>query len=472
MAGTTELIGPTPLSATTRGTTTLKVRLNVTMSSTARTHVGSQAWTAMSVAWAAAVLVIGWGCTNSTAYGTETGLEGPTATSIRGRETPQENGPILIQADVVHLGDGQVWQPGMVLVVDGKIKAVASEIEVPAGATVLRVAHVTPGLIDAASSVGITGGAGEVTSEVTPEFKVSDAIDLLDAGFRRQVAGGVTTVHVTPNTENVVAGFGSLLKTAGESPQRWLRTQTGLYLSMCNDPTSRNSSRNRPETLYVRLPTNRMGVVWILRSRLHATRQEAEAATATDPVEAGVETAAATPAAVAFLGEIISGKTAAFAVSRTAYDIETLFRISNEFSFKPILVGGDEAYQVIELLKQEQAQVIFTALSTGMTGAERTELKWNTPVQLVRANIPVALAGDELLNQARFARRFGMSSGEALAAITSRPAAILGVEDRVGKIAVGMDADLVAFSGDPLQITSAINWVMIDGIQHINGEDQ
>jgi imidazolonepropionase-like amidohydrolase len=135
-------------------------------------------------------------------------------------------------------------------------------------------------------------------------------------------------------------------------------------------------------------------------------------------------------------------------------------------------VGGDEAHKVVDLLQRQQAQVIFTALSTGMTGAERTELTWNTPVRLAEAGIPCALAGDQLLNQARFARRYGLSSGQALAAITSQPASMLGVGDRVGRIAVGLDADLVAFSGDPLQITSAIEWVMIDGIQQTSREEQ
>ncbi len=107
-----------------------------------------------------------------------------------------------------------------------------------------------------------------------------------------------------------------------------------------------------------------------------------------------------------------------------------------------------------------------------MTGPERTELKWNTIQSLADANIPVAIAGDQLLQQARFARRFGMDAEQALMAITSRPAEILGVGERVGRIQVGFDADLVAFRGEPLQATSAIQWVMIDGKTSASIEDQ
>ncbi|MBL8889654.1 MAG: amidohydrolase family protein [Planctomycetaceae bacterium] len=367
---------------------------------------------------------------------------------------------VLIQAEVVHIGDGTTLQPGMVLVGDGKIQAVAESITPPADIRVLRVAELTPGFIDAASSIGIAGGAGELTSEVTPDFVVADALNFQDPDFRRQVDAGITTVHVTPNTDNVIAGFAGLLKTGGATPN-WLQRETGLFLSMCNDPTGRNTSRSRPETLYVRQPTNRMGVVWILRSRLHSAQQ----ATATPTTES-------TTAAAQIMSDMVQGKVRTYAVSRTSYDIETLYRIAKEFGVRPTLVGGDEAYKVLDVLKQEQAALIFTGFSTQAIGSEQSQLRWNTPALLANAKIPFALAGDELLSQARLAHRFGLERETALAAITSEPAKILGHEGRVGKIAAGLDADLVAFQGDPLQVTSALEWVMVDGQIYSNGKDQ
>lgn len=372
---------------------------------------------------------------------------------------PDSSGVLLIQAGVVHIGDGTTLSPGMVLVVNGKIEAVAESISQPAETKILKIAELTPGFVDAASSVGIAGGAGEVTSEVTPDFLVAEALDLHDPIFRTQIDAGITTIHVTPNTDNVIAGFACLLKTANATPQ-WLERETGLFLSMCNDPTGRNSSRSRPESLYVRQPTNRMGVVWILRSRLHSAQQS---------VDTSESSAAANSTT---MGEMVQGKIRTYAVSRTAYDIETLYRIANEFSIRPTLVGGDEAYKVVELLKREQASVIFTALSTQASGAEQTQLRWNTPATLAQAKIPFALAGDQLLTQARLAHRFGLEREAALAAITAEPAKILGFEKRIGKIASGLDADLVAFQGDPLQVTSAIEWVMVDGQIYSNNKDR
>lgn len=373
---------------------------------------------------------------------------------------PVASSAILIQADVVHIGDGTTLRPGMVLVVDGKIQSVAETIAATPETEIIRVAEVTPGFVDAASSVGIAGGAGEITSEVTPDFLVAEALNFEDPSFRMQLDSGITTVHVTPNTDNVIAGFAGLLKTGGTTPH-WIQRETGLFLSMCNDPTGRNSSRSRPETLYVRQPTNRMGVVWILRSRLHSAQQST-----------GDPSGKLSAASAQTLSDSVQGKTRTYAVSRTAYDIETLYRIANEFSFRPTLVGGDESYKVIDLLKREQASLIFTAFSTQASGSEQTQLRWNTPATLAAAKIPFALAGDQLLNQARLARRFGLAPEAALAAITSEPAKILGFETQVGKIAVGLDADLVAFQGDPLQVTSAIEWVMVDGQIYSNGKDR
>jgi len=387
-------------------------------------------------------------------------------------EQPQgvsEPSSLLIKANTIHVGNGQVLQPGMVWVEAGKIKAIGQSLEVPAEVAVRQVDVLIPGLVDAAAGVGVAGGAAEVTDEVTPEFEVGQAIDLLDRGFRQQMDAGVTTVHVVPDTQSVVAGFTCVVKTAGESEQRWIARQGGLMLAMCNDPTSGNSSRSRPDSLYVRQPTNRMGVVWILRSRFHAALRS-QSAEAFEDSEAGNGGTARSAADVS-LADLVSGKFPAYTVSRTGHDIETLLRISDEFSFQPILVGGDEAYKVLDVLAQREVDVIFTALSTGMTGTERTELNWNTPARMAESGIGFALAGDRLLEQASFAVRFGVDPQQALAAITSQPARILGLQDRIGSLEVGRDADMVALRGEPWQVTSAIQWVMIDGQIHSTDED-
>jgi imidazolonepropionase-like amidohydrolase len=109
--------------------------------------------------------------------------------------------------------------------------------------------------------------------------------------------------------------------------------------------------------------------------------------------------------------------------------------------------------------------VILGPLTTQVSGAgpESSEMVWNQPGLLRQAGVTFALSGGHLLDQARFAVRYGLPPEAALEAITRTPARLLGVEGRVGTIEVGRDADLVAFNGDPLELTTSIQWVLVDG---------
>ncbi len=361
---------------------------------------------------------------------------------------------MLIKADLVYLGDDSQPGPAMVLVQAGKIKAIGAKIEVPEGTQTVEVAALMPGMVDAVSNVGIVGGDAEVTNEVTPDFETLASVDFEDISFRKAADGGMTTLNIVPGTDNVVAGYAGVLKSAGKDREkRTVRLHSGMVLSMCSDPAARNNSRSRPDSIYVRQPTNRMGVVWILRSRFHAARLWQQ-----QP-----DRASQYPVSDRLLAGLFKGDDVVMGVSRLAFDIHTLTEIANEFGFKPILIGGDEAYKTIDLLVEKKMSVVFTASSTSERGAEGSELAWGTPAKLADAKIPFCLAGDNLLAQARFGVRFGLTPNQALAAVTSSPAEILGLGDRLGSIKVGYDADLVALSGDPLQFTSSIQWTMVDG---------
>src|SRR5262249_36372063 len=126
---------------------------------------------------------------------------------------------------------------------------------------------------------------------------------------------------------------------------------------------------------------------------------------------------------------------------------------------------GHEAYKLREELAAAKVPVLLSPLtSTPGTGPEGTETVLNLAGTLHDADVAVALTGGKLLDQARLAVRFGMKKDAALAAITSTPANILGLYKRLGVIAEGRDADMVALSGDPFDLTSNIRWTMIDGV--------
>lgn len=377
-----------------------------------------------------------------------------------GQEKEPASDGVLIRAKHLYSNNGAYGEKGEVYISAGKIKIVGPSIDVPGPLTILEVDSLMPGIVDAYSSLGLSGGTSEVSREITPEFDTYLAIDWSSRDFAEAVDGGVTTVQVVPAAESVFSGLACIVKTAGNSGDRTVAASGNAVLAVCSDPTSRNRARSRPDGIYMRQPTNRMGVIWIIRSSLNRIRS-------------GGTVAGADPMSTELLKEILNGKRQSLAISRTDFDIRSALDLGDEFGFKPIICGGDEVYRIIEEFKKRDGKVVYTALARSATtsrGTEGTALRWNVPGKLIEANVPFCLAGESLLDQARFAHRFGLTAQEALAAITARPADILGISNRVGSIEAEKDADLVAFSGDPLQPTSRINWTMISG--KIYGNDK
>ncbi len=376
----------------------------------------------------------------------------------------QDNGRTLIRAKHIYTVDGGTISPGEVLVKDGKIGFVGEAIELGLPAKVVEVDTLIPGLVNAMSSAGLSGGSAELSREVTPEFNTLSAIDWYSREFAEALDEGVTTLQVLPATESVFSGFACLVKTAGAVDARVLNAENGIVLAVSSDPTSRNRSRSRPDSIYVRQPTNRMGVVWIVRNALHQVSQ-------------GDSVLAVDPKTKSILSDLVAGKHPVLSVSRTDFDIRSALDLGDDFGFKPIIYGGDEVYRMLDEFQQRGGQIVFTALTTaasprGLRGREGTELRWNVPGKLHEMGIDFCLAGRSLLDQARFAVRFGLAPDVALSAVTHAPAKLLRMDDRIGSITVGKDADLVALSGDPLQPTAAIRWTMVSGKIYGNSESK
>ncbi len=198
-----------------------------------------------------------------------------------------------------------------------------------------------------------------------------------------------------------------------------------------------------------------MGVVWILRSSFHKTTQNLRASGFDENSQK-------------ILQDVLAGKLPVFTVSRKDVDIQSGFQLQDEFGFKPIIVGGDEVYKIMDVIQERKPTIIYTAMinaanSRELRGTEGTERRFNVVGQLAAAEVPFCLAGEKLLDQARFATRFGLDRSVALESITSKSAKALQQDKSVGSIAVGKDADLLAFNGDPLEFTSSIQWTMVDG---------
>lgn len=363
----------------------------------------------------------------------------------------QKSTSYLVSADTVYTMNGKAISPGQVLVVDGKIKSVGKKAKL-GGVKVTKIelgkgSVLMPGLVDPYSQTGLgQGGTDEITDEVTPDFKTIYSVDWDKTGLKRQLHAGTTTMCVCPGRQNVFGGISSIIKTADVGIPV-INDDGPLVASMCSDPTSRNSSRRRPDSLYVRQPTNRMGVVWILRKTFDKVNRAGD----DNPVYPEVQ-------------QVLEGNRPFMVYSRMSFDIQTVARLQDEFGFSPIVVGATEAYKVKDMLAKRKYPVILEPIDPNSTsGREGAELCWNQAGVLAEKGITFALSGDNLLEQARFVHRNGLEKEKALEAITTTPAKLLGVDDQVGMIKAGYDADLIALSGDPLEFTSAVQWVMVNG---------
>jgi imidazolonepropionase-like amidohydrolase len=355
---------------------------------------------------------------------------------------------VIIKAATVYTQTGAPLTPGAVLVKDGKIAEVAASITVPAGVKVIDLGNgvLMPGFIDAHTSVGLEGGTAESTFEVTPSLRVLDAVDWSARAFRQFRSDGVTTVVVAPGTENVISGISCIVKTAGERSKRIVKPEHALLVTVSSDPANGNSARSRPDTIYTRQPTNRMGVVWILRNELGRAKTS-------------------TTKESALLREVLSGTRPVVCVSRSDSDITAALRIRQEYPMALTISGGQEAYKVRQELAAAKVPVLLAPLTSAAgSGPEGTETILNLAGTLQTAGVSFALTGGGLLDQARVAARFGLPKDAALAAITAVPAKLLGIDNRVGVIAAGRDADLVALSSDPFDLNATVRWTMIDGV--------
>jgi imidazolonepropionase-like amidohydrolase len=154
-------------------------------------------------------------------------------------------------------------------------------------------------------------------------------------------------------------------------------------------------------------------------------------------------------------------------ISRADNDILAALRIKQDYPMALTIAGGQESYKVRDALAAAKVPVLLDKQSTASSvGTEGTETILNTAGLLHESGVTFALSGGQLLDQARFAVRHGLPADVALATITSQPAKILGVESRVGTIAVGRDADFVALSGDPFDLTTAVRWTMCNGVSY------
>jgi imidazolonepropionase-like amidohydrolase len=362
----------------------------------------------------------------------------------------------VVHAARIHTVSHGTIEDGLILVEDGKIKAIGprARVEVPAGLPALTAAVVTPGLIDAHSVVGLAGALNVTADQDQDELSDPNQADLraLDGFNPREGlleflrSQGVTVIHAVPGPANVIAGQTGIFRTAGITAEGMaLRTPAGILINLGEVPKSSYPGK---------LPTTRMATAALVRTALAQARDyQRKKATAKEdkapPVNPKLEA----------LALALERKVPVIFAAHRADDIDTALRLAKEFNLKVRLDMATEGYLIADRLAAAGVPVV---VHPPMQRAGGTIETYNTQLGnaaiLADHKIPLAIGtGYEgyvpktrvLRYEAALAMVNGLGYERTLSAITLDAAKILGIDKDYGSLEPGKVADLVLFDNEP-----------------------
>lgn len=403
---------------------------------------------------------------------------------------------VAIRGGTVYPISGPPIESATVLIRDGVIAAVGTNVSVPGGAEVVDATghHVIPGLIDAMSYYGIAGSdLNETTAPSTPHLRAIEAYypfgsfgdgEPPDAPRSEDLLmGGVTTHYIAPADATVIGGQGAVVKAAASTFDGLVvREPAAIDMTIGQRPADTFREENRS-------PGTRMAVIAHLREQLLRAREyqaridawnarpESERSSSPPPDrDLGLEA----------LGLLLRGDIPARIQANRTTEIREALELAEEFGFRLVLDSGISAESVAPELAAAGVPVVLGPISHPFVSGEEIPDRDEYPspderraTRLQEAGITYAIAsfsrsfgslgpagsGKWLLLDAAMAAGYGLSEAQVLRAITLSAAEILGVENRLGSLEPGKDADVVILDGPPLSVTTWVDRVFVDGVE-------
>ena len=376
---------------------------------------------------------------------------------------------LLIKNGLVHDAVSPVASVRDILVDDGKIQAMGTEVAVPEGAQVIDATgkEVYPGFVEAHGHIGLDGyGIGyegmdynELNDIVTPHLRGIDGVKPMEPTFRKAAEAGVTTVCVGLGSANVLGGTFTAIKTVGNSVDDML-IRDGVAMKCAFGENPKRCYRDKKDSC-------RMSTAAILREMLFKAREYML------KKEAAGEDIFKRPAfdmKLEALIPVLKKEIPLKAHAHAAVDVLTAVRIAKEFDVKLMLEHVTEGHLIVKELRDINVPL---AVGPTLTNASKFELRnksWTTPGVLAAAGCQVSIITDSpVIPQeylplcAGLAVKAGMDPFKALQAITINPAKHAGIADRVGSLEVGKDADIVITDGCPFEVSTNVEHVLING---------
>ncbi len=370
---------------------------------------------------------------------------------------------IAITGGTVYSVAGPKLTNATVLIRDGKIAAVGTAVTVPAGASRIdaKGKWVTPGFIDGGGQLGLVEiGAVEGTREaslrgdsVAAAFNVAEGINPASTLIPVTRIEGITTALATPSG-NLISGQAVLVDLDGSTVERMLvKSPAGMVVHL-NEEAKDQAGGSRAGV------AERLRRVWT--DALEYSRRRP------DYARAQMEPLAAAAGDLEALLPVLRGEVPLIAVANRRSDIETALRLAREYQLKLILSGAAEGWQVADEIARAGVPALVEPLDN-IPSYDALGIRYENAALLAKAGVHVALLEADshnarnLRQQAGNAVSYGLPWDQALRAVTLTPAEIFGVADRYGSLEVGKVANVVVWSGDPFELATRAEHVLIRG---------
>jgi imidazolonepropionase-like amidohydrolase len=391
----------------------------------------------------------------------------------------QEN--LLIKNATVWTNEKEgVLQQADVLVKNGKIISVGKNITDASAKQVDGTGkHVTAGIIDEHSHIA-AASINEGGQSVSSEVRIADNINPEDVNIYRQLAGGVTSSHILHGSANTIGGQTQLIKLrwGGNDDDLKFKNSDPFIKFALGENVKRTTSTNNN-----RFPDTRMGVEEVLADAFQRARDYEKAMKLSVTSATSDKKKTAKPAPVRrdleldALVEILNNKRFITAHSYIQSEITALLRVADKYGFKVnTFTHILEGYKVADKMKEHGSAASTFSDWWAYKMEVQDAIPYNASI-MQRVGLNVCINSDDAemarrLNQeaAKSVKYGGMPEEEALKMVTINPAKALHVEDRVGSIKVGKDADLVIWSDHPLSIYAKAEKTIVDGIIYFDRE--
>lgn len=378
----------------------------------------------------------------------------------------------IVNGTILTITNG-VIKNGRILIEDGKIKAVGTDISLPEDTEIIDAQGgiITPGLIDCHTHIcnfneprtnpGPRLDGNEGSDPITPQIRALDAVNPDDWAIEPVRKAGFTTVYTQPGSGNIIGGMGIAMKLKGHTAEEMVIPGTEeMKFALGENPKRFHGLEQQ------RMPWTRMGTAALLRETLFKAKNYSDRlkAAETDPSKAPDP-----DFKLDALVKVVRGKQRARIHCHRADDIMTAIRIGKEYGLDFTLEHATEGYKVRDVIAENHITCVVGPLLLAPVKQEVWELKLEDAALLTEAGVKVCLTADTgsetawLPVHAGLLTRRGMSEENILKGLTIYPAEVLNLEHRIGSLEPGKDADIAVFDGNPLSNLTLCRMTMIDG---------